>query len=262
MKHSFVVKEIDKESALKMIQTYHYSNTLPKLNKHFLGFFENEQLKGVITLGWGTRPKHTIKKLFPSLDTEHYLEIGRMCMTDEMERNSESQMLKQCIKWIKAHKPTVKVLFTWADGMLGKCGYVYQASNFIYVGKNLTDIYLKDGYKIHPRQTKKLFSTGGVQDNRVTVRPTVEQMKQHNIEHYRGYQFKYLFFVCGKFAKKTLLKEKLYDVSAPPKDKDLMWQKYNLETKKWERCDIPPYKTDFSSQIKSDDVLNMMRGKQ
>ena len=36
----------------------------------------------------------------------------------------------------------IKVLFTWADGMLGKCGYVYQASNFMYVGKSESDIYL------------------------------------------------------------------------------------------------------------------------
>lgn len=39
MKYNFTVKEISKEETLDMIQKYHYSNTLPKLNKHFLGFF-------------------------------------------------------------------------------------------------------------------------------------------------------------------------------------------------------------------------------
>lgn len=33
-------------------------------------------------------------------------------------------MLKVVIKWIKQNTD-IKVLFTWADGMLGKCGYVY-----------------------------------------------------------------------------------------------------------------------------------------
>lgn len=37
--YRFDIKEISKEAALKMIQKYHYSNTLPKINKHFLGFF-------------------------------------------------------------------------------------------------------------------------------------------------------------------------------------------------------------------------------
>ena len=37
--YRFNIKEISKEVALEMIQKYHYSNTLPKLNKYFLGFF-------------------------------------------------------------------------------------------------------------------------------------------------------------------------------------------------------------------------------
>ena len=135
MKYSFLIKEISRQQALEMICKYHYSNTLPQLNKHFLGFYLGDDLVGVITLGWGTRPRHTIQKLFPSLDTCDYFEIGRMAMTDEMPRNSESQMLSQCVKWLKKYHPEIKILFTWADGMLGKVGYVYQASNFIYTGK-------------------------------------------------------------------------------------------------------------------------------
>ena len=134
MKYVYDIKEIPKEDALRMIQKYHYSRTLPKLNKHFIGFFLEGELCGVVTLGWGTRPLHTIQKLFPSMTTADYLEIGRMAMTDEMPRNSESQMLSQLVKWLKVEYPELKILFTWADGMLGKVGYVYQASNFIYAG--------------------------------------------------------------------------------------------------------------------------------
>ena len=105
-----------------MIQKYHYSNILPRLNKHFLGFYLDERLVGVVTLGWGTRPLHTIQKIFPSLKTEDYYEIGRMCMSEDMPRNSESQMLSQTIKCIKSNCPDIKVLFTWADGMVGKPG--------------------------------------------------------------------------------------------------------------------------------------------
>lgn len=118
--YKFGIKEISKEEALKMIRKYHYSNTLPKINKYFLGFFLGGELVGVVTLGWGTRPRHTIQRIFPSLDTKDYLEIGRMCMTEEMPRNSESQMLSQLVKWIRKNIPKLKVLFTWADGMLGK----------------------------------------------------------------------------------------------------------------------------------------------
>ena len=149
--YRFDIREISKEDTLKMIQKYHYSNTLTKINKYFLGFFLEEELVGVVTLGWGTRPRHTIQRIFPSLHTKDYLEIGRMCMTEEMPRNSESQMLSQLVKWIRMNIPELKVLFTWADGMLGKVGYVYQASNFIYAGYSDGEMYMKDGVKIHVR---------------------------------------------------------------------------------------------------------------
>lgn len=196
LKYEFEVKEVDKITALDMIKKYHYSDTLPRLNKAFVGFYLNAALVGVVTLGWGTRPVHTIKNIFPSLDTKDYFEIGRMCMNEEMPRNSESQMLKALIRWLKVNYPEKKVLFTWADGMLGKAGYVYQASNFLYAGYVGGEFYLKDGIKIHPRQTRALFGVAG--DTRKTVRPTLEQMKEHNIKHYKGKQFRYVFFYAVK----------------------------------------------------------------
>lgn len=240
----YSIKEIKKEEALKMIQEYHYSNTLPKINKHFVGFYLNNELVGVVTLGWGTRPKHTIKKIFPSLDTKDYLEIGRMCMTEEMPRNSESQMLSQLVKYIKNNYKDIKVLFTWADGMLGKAGYVYQASNFLYAGYSETDIYLKDGVKIHPRQTRSIF--GAENDKRKTIRPTLEQMNICGIEHYRGRQFKYLLFLCNKKERKALLKEALIELTINyPKEKDLVWKKKDVISGKWVKSGIPPYLTDI-----------------
>lgn len=243
----FIIKEISKEQALDMIRKYHYSNTLPRLNKHFIGFYLDDNLVGVVTLGWGTRPKHTIQKLFPSLDTKDYFEIGRMCMTEEMPRNSESQMLSQLIQYIKNNFKEIKVLFTWADGMLGKAGYVYQASNFLYAGYSETDIYLKDGVKIHPRQTKSIFGVKG--DKRKSIRPKLNQMFICNIEHYRGRQFRYVKFICSKTIKKKLMKECLEDLNLNyPKEKDLSWKKQDLNTKKWVMTGKPPYKTDMKDK--------------
>ena len=45
-----------------------------------------------------------------------------------------------------------------ADGIMGKCGYVYQASNFYFGEKYWTDVYLmENGEKLHPRSTKSLL---------------------------------------------------------------------------------------------------------
>ena len=251
MKYTFIVKETDKATALAMIRRWHYSNTLPKLNKYFLGFYLEDNLVGLITLGWGTRPRHTIQNIFPSLDTKDYLEIGRMCMRDDMPRNSESQMISACITWIKENLPEVKVLFTWADGMLGKVGYVYQACSFLYAGYYLTDMYMKDGVKIHPRQMKSFLIPKGVVDPRITVRPTFEQQKKFNIQHFKGKQYKYLTFLCSKTEKHRLLRESLVALTRNyPKEDDLFWKTQNDEGK-WVVSARPPYTTDVDQTTKN-----------
>src|SRR5512145_188145 len=123
------IKPVEQIIALDLILNNHYSKIMPKLTKYFLGGYIGDKLVGIMTLGWGTRPVHTIKKLFPSLTTKDYFEIGKMCMLEEMPKNTESQFLSAVIRWIKAKEPSVNILFTWADGILGKPGYVYQSAN-------------------------------------------------------------------------------------------------------------------------------------
>lgn len=245
MKYDFKIHGITRDESLSMIRAYHYSDTLPKINRHFLGCFLNEKMVGTLTLGLGTRPRHTIKCLFPSLDTDDYYEIGRMCMTDDMPRNSESQMLSATIKWIRTNEPGIKVLFTWADGIMGKPGYVYQASSFIYAGCIESEIYLKDGTKLHVRGMKPLLVNDPKNDPRKTVRPTLEQMRQFGIEHYKGMQYRYIRFTCGRHERKRLKKECLVNLGGSfPKESDLRWRKRDIESGKWAICDRPIILTD------------------
>lgn len=244
--------EIPKEVAVPFIFKYHYSNILPKINKHFVGFYlelggGSVELVGVVTLGYGVRPLHTIARIYdPELvDVENYLEIGRMCMSETMPRNSESQMLSLLRKWVKANLPDVKVILTWADGMIGKVGYVYQASGFEYLGKRDGEFYMKDGYKLHVRQMRA-FLPRVEGDTRITVRPTLEQMKEFNISHYKGYQYLYITYVCGKIERKRLIKNiKTPIIDGNPKDNDLSWRVKDTDTGKWIPCDKPPYDGDL-----------------
>lgn len=137
-----------------MIQTYHYSNTLPKINKHFIGFYLKNRLVGVVTLGWGTRPLHTIKKIFPSLESKDYFEIGRMCMSEDMPKNSESQMLSQLIRYIKIHFPEIKCLFTWADRSCWKTRLCLSSFKFLLFGLYL-DRYLYERWDQNSSETNQ-----------------------------------------------------------------------------------------------------------
>lgn len=230
---TMVIKPIDKVTALALIFENHYSKVMPKLTSHYLGAFIDKELVGVMTLGWGVRPVHTIKKLFPSLMPKDYFEIGKMCMTEEMPKNSESVFLSRVIRWMK-HNTNASVLFTWADGVLGKPGYVYQAANFLYGGFIWTDLYVsKEGEKIHPRTSQGL--TGKSNNVKVGHRPNKQFLEENDWSHYKGKQLRYIYFTCDNRRKNRLLKESQVTWSRVyPKEGDLEWKKKNLKTGDWE----------------------------
>lgn len=208
------IREISKERAKKMVFEYHYTKYLPQLNDFFLGGFIDDELCGVMTLGWGVRPKHTIQKLFPSLGVDDYRSIGRMALVEELPHNSESHFISQCIKHIKRNYD-FPVLFTWADGMLARPGFIYQAANFWYGGYIWTDTYVSgDGEKVHPRQT-----------NRIGGRPSFEELQELDWKHYRGKQFRYVYFLDDE-KKDELLTEsdQTWTQGDYPKHSDLSWK--------------------------------------
>lgn len=108
-----ILKEIDRPTASKFIVENHYSTVFPRVTKHRLGMFISDELVGVLTLGWGTQPVATIKKSFPTLDTSHYLEIGKMCVLDTQPRNTESQFLALVMRWVRENKPSLQFIHTW-----------------------------------------------------------------------------------------------------------------------------------------------------
>ena len=63
----FHVRPIAYRQAQELVMKYHYSQVMPKLTKMTLGLFSEERLVGACTLGWGVRPEHTIRKIFPTL---------------------------------------------------------------------------------------------------------------------------------------------------------------------------------------------------
>lgn len=228
------VRPIDKLTALALIFEYHYSKIMPRLTDIYLGGFIDDELIGVLTLGWGVRPHHTIHALFPSLSTQDYYEIGKMCLAEKMPKNSESVFLSRVIAWLKQNTDK-KLLYTWADGILGKPGYVYQAANFLYGEFIWTDLYIsKDGEKIHPRTAQGITNQMQKKTVKLGHRPTRTQLKSFEWNHYRGKQFRYLYFLCDRRQQKQLLAESTVPWTRTyPKQSDLEWKIQDLTTGEW-----------------------------
>ena len=227
MKFDYTVTEVNKFTAAELVQKHHYSKVMPKLTKHYLGVLLDGKLVGILTLGWGTQPRQTINKLFPGLDTKDYYEIGKMCMLPEMPRNSESQMLSAVIKWMKKRLPERLFLYTWADGIVGKVGYVYQSANFLYGGFIWTDIYIgPDGEKIHPRTSHNLCVENAKFVGKEKVFwLTKDFMKMKGITRIKGKQFRYIMPLSKK-SRKLLDKSTVsWTIDNYPKEGDLEWKK-------------------------------------
>ena len=233
-----MIKKITKYEAANFIMTRHYSPVMPSLTRYYCGYFINEILKGVITFGYGVRPKHTIQKLFPTLDSKDYLEIGKMCMDDSMGKNSETQMLSSALSWLKKEDSKLKYLYTWADGIVGKPGYVYQAFNFLYGGFIWTDTYVTSkGEKVHPRTMQKYMPKRSA-NLKIGSRPDFETRKTLKFTRVKGKQFRYILPMSKK--DRRFLKHSTVDWSVNyPKDKDLIWKvlkpgetEYETTTKK------------------------------
>ena len=237
MKYNFTINEISRAYATDFIQSLHYSKIMPKLTKHFLGCYLENELVGVLTLGWGTQPKATIAKLFEGLNTKDYYEIGKMCMKEEMPKNSESQMISAVVGWMKNNCPEKQFLYTWADGIMGKPGFVYQAANFLYGGFIWTQIYISDkGEKIHPRSSRGLCEENvqfklkrepnffvGKKGERIYWL-TQDFLDHKGISKIHGKQFRYIL-PLNKRARKLLKKSKVEWSLNYPKDGDLVWDK-------------------------------------
>lgn len=238
------IKEIYKQEAERLINKFHYSKTMPRINKLYLGGFLNNKLVGVMTCGWGTQPKATIKKMFPSLDTQDYWELGKFCMDEEQPHNSESHMLSKCLIYLKKNYPKIKLLYTWSDGMLGKPGYIYQSANFLYGGFIWTDsFFTEQGERIHPRSCKQLLIENAKMVGKEKLFwMTAEFERFKNIQRYKGNQLRYCYFLCSKGEKKRLLRESQFDWTTNyPLKGDLKWKKRKEDLSGWELCEAPLY---------------------
>lgn len=211
------VKPIDKQVAIDLITDNHYcKGKMPRITKHYLGVFDGDDLVGAITLGYGTQPKGTQRKI--GIDGYNYLEIGRMCLIPEAPKNSSSQMLSALHKWAKANTD-LDYIYTMADGGQGKVGYSYQAANYKYLGSYDTFIIVDDQLNPHHPKSEpvKRFRTG----KKGSFWPIKEMMDEAGWSQWKVKMFRYLMPLTkrAKYHSKTLT------TYPNPKDSDLLFAK-------------------------------------
>lgn len=244
MKENIIIKEEKKEDIIPFIQEYHYSKILPRLTKKYLWVWEWQTMIWAITLWRWTQPLQTITSIFKNenLTTNAYYEIWKMCFLPKINNsNYWSIIMSILVKRIKINTNAL-FLYTLADGIMWKCWYVYQASNFKYIWKFKTSVYLdRDTFeKIHPRSAKQLCIENAEYENKKKVFWLTHNFCEYKkIDKINWLMFRYILPLNNK-AKKILKKYPEYHNNKNPKNKDLLFWK-RIDNWKFEKINMPKF---------------------
>ena len=110
---------------------YHYTGVGNNINWRW-GLYHGVVLHGVVAYNLPTR------SVCASVFGEEYLHnvwhMGRLVLSDDSPRNSESRLIGGSLRAIQREQPQVWAVLTYAATDVGHLGYVYQATNALYTG--------------------------------------------------------------------------------------------------------------------------------
>lgn len=164
----YFVEQIHSSKANKMTALYHYSGVGFKKAKLNLGVFRKEDSKLVGVLQWGCSFQENIRLdryVKEPITKDEYLELNRFSMADSEGKNSESQAISLGIKWIKKYMSNIRLLVSYAGRKEGNYGYIYQATNWEYLGYFISEgFWYVDGEERHLATLWNRFKTHGNQN--------------------------------------------------------------------------------------------------
>jgi len=140
-------------------ETWHYSGCLPAGKIVKIGVWENFKFIGVVLFSGGPTPN--MWKTY-DLSPIRGSELSRIALTKH--NTPVSKIVSLAIKFLRKSCSKLRLIISYADTEQGHIGTVYQAGNWIYVGKfggNMYNVIRKsDMKKIHMRNAREEIARG------------------------------------------------------------------------------------------------------
>ena len=177
-----------------MIARYHYSRKITSNRWKSFAVYYRGVLKGGMQIGYGIKPQEK-EHIIEGANSTNVKEFDRMWLSDDMPKFSESKVISKLIKLLRMNYPEVKVLISYADGIRGKVGTIYQATGFVYVGYVNGEFYYipsKDEW-VHPVTMWHWHGTRKIE---------VLKKIYPDIKHVKGPQYRYVFFLNRRWKKR------------------------------------------------------------
>lgn len=161
------------EAAKYAVLNWHYSRRMPQNKINKIGVWEDDDFKGVILYSYGNAPNfHKTYKL-KQLEC---IELTRIALKKHI--NPVSRMIRISIKLLKKKNPGLKLIYSYSDMEQSHYGGIYQASNFIYVGKSESKgaVWIINGKEIHNKSVSQKYGCASIKYIREHVDKNAERV--------------------------------------------------------------------------------------
>jgi len=219
--YNFVVMSIKDKYSVRSIDGYQCKDWL--LNKHYakrmcpityaFGLFENGLMIGCAVFGGSANRNNN------NIGKYDVIELNRLIVNDGLCKNSLSFFLSKSISLL----PKPFFILSYADPNNGHHGYIYQATNWLYLGQGQrkdggkdtgVTAFVKDGKEYHAKTVSKI--TGGSTSKEVALNFGFERI-------FYPPKHKYLFLHCTKKEKKEMLSILPYKIMPYPKGENVRY---------------------------------------
>lgn len=145
------------------VKDHHYSHTHPGFADICFRIVRDNQTVGAAIFGHmvGNPKASCICEGYEN--PKDYRELMRLVLLDDVPKNTESQFIGWCIRYIRKNT-SILALISFADPKYGHSGIIYRASNWVYTGLQKQDRprILIDGKEIHPRRCYNVYGTSSL----------------------------------------------------------------------------------------------------
>lgn len=151
----FNVLVCDRKDIKQFIEKWHYSKSINGIMSNYcFKLMNNDEIIGGMIFG-KLAMANAWKKY--SKNAEDVIELRRLCCIDDTPKNTESFFIGACLRWLKKNTK-LKIVVSYADPEYGHSGIIYQASNFVLVGKTSAGkVIFWNGKKYHDKAIRTKY---------------------------------------------------------------------------------------------------------
>lgn len=205
---NYEIKSIDYQDCKEWFLKKHYLKRLPSISYCF-GLYDIDLLIGVCSFG-NAVPLQMKRSICGEIYEHLVYELNRLILNDNHPKNLSSYFVSQCLG--KLPKPIIIV--SYADKSQGHNGYIYQATNFVYLGLSHTqkDWKIKSEEGKHSRTLMDEFA---FTPNRIELLKEKYGDRLYQVQ--REPKHRYVYFIGSKTQKQKFFKALRFEPQPYPK---------------------------------------------